>query len=89
MSPPPPYGEQTGLHEAARGVRNGPVGGISLWWKFRHGRTSRNHDYCGPNDYCGPYNDGRRDYDCGPNDYSGLNNYKWTYSVGMAQRRWG
>ena len=36
MSPPPPSGEQTGLHEAGRDIRNGSVGGVSLWWKFRN-----------------------------------------------------
>gem|GEM_PF-6701242 len=65
-----PLVEQTGLHEAGRGVRNGSVSGIGLWRKFGHGRTSydidccTDYDCCTDND-CGTDNDCCTDNDCG------------------------
>ena len=48
------------MHEAGWGVRNGPVGGVGLWRKFRHSSTKRDHNYrtihydCeGTNNHCG------------------------------------
>ena len=57
MSPPPPSGEQTGLHEAGRDIRNGSVGGVSLWWKFRNrgadNKRGANYYDCGTDHNCG------------------------------------
>ena len=79
MSPPPPSGEQTGLHEAGRDIRNGSVGGVSLWWKFRNrgadNKRGANHYDCSTHynddrrcDYCGTKHDGRHYDYCDTNN---------------------
>ena len=47
-------------HEAGRWFRNGPVGGVGLWRKFRHCYAS--DDGC-PCSNSGTDHDGRRDHD--------------------------
>ena len=75
-------------HEAGRWFRNGPVGGVGLWRKFRHcyasddgcpcSNSGADHnccvdDDCGSNYDCSTYDHNRADYDCGTNNDCGSN----------------
>ena len=81
---PTPSGEQTGVHEAGRDIRNGSVGGVSLWWKFRnrgaHNKRGANHYGCSTH-----FNDGcccdccGINHDCDIDDCSDTNNPGTSY----------